>query len=442
MFLLMRLIIVAGLFIGCYFAVTASVYELLRIQADQNKYNSTIGNIEVVDPFADFDLFGEFNFDDADLRSNQGGYAYVREYRVAVDFDGTVNSYNLLVNNQPTQFTTSHARTLQSMYEISFYGWYGNLLATIRLEIRFWFTVSVTRVELRIDDVSANDFGLFNQFRMFEGLRFRIIQEQYNSLPDTEVGDNIFVFFEVNDHVQYIVRTAHNTTVQSPIVLQPGDSVMYLINGQIINLNTHRFTQNTRVTVLINQVTFSITFDPGDASNINNAPVILHYISGMMPTFDLSQWQTPGLTFIGWNHNIVPAIANTTYVAQWEWANNLLWQGHVTINLATNYNVNTIAGTTMLFVPGQAVDFMFGISRASPPGTFAIVNISLPFQTSGTVNVDRNYSWFGAGYEIQTVTLRYAFTFSATNITIRVTRLSGVAFTSPINLFEVRSFAF
>lgn len=171
-----------------FFLTSTAINGFIGVKADMAKHNGTYGNSQYIDIYEDFDFY-DISLDNPMFYPKAGGgYEFRIDYPKAIEFDGTTNKYNLLVNNTPCRITESSGSQLRGSWIQSFYdlSWDSQHICDITLTIRFIF--SHTTITLLIEtDITAKEYGYLRQYISVDGLRVRIIAEQYNTPQLAEV---------------------------------------------------------------------------------------------------------------------------------------------------------------------------------------------------------------------------------------------------------------
>lgn len=170
-------ILVIILCIAWVFAGFNSGINMYKYYSTESKTN---GELVVKDPYEDFNYY-EYSLKDFSwYKSEDGNYYYHKNYATSLEFDGTNESYVLLVDNVPCKQTESQNGRLKGYSNIKFYDVDNNLRANIDLTISFTFYAS--NIDLRID-TNATDKGilLLNEYIKVNGFNLRIINKVYTN---------------------------------------------------------------------------------------------------------------------------------------------------------------------------------------------------------------------------------------------------------------------
>lgn len=325
--ILTEVIIMVLLAVASYFLVTSALTDFMRVQADKAKHNSTWGSIRVVDVFEDFNAF-DIEVDEPIFQRNGTHYEIAREFRVPFEFDGTVHKYNLLFNNQPADSTLSTGPQLQATYKLAFWDLQGRPVTSMDIGIRFVF--SVTRVYLTLTtEINITQLGYLNQYLMVNGLKLRLIDEQYNSAP-LETTSSVFALFVNNGETLKVVGVPLNTSLQNFSISTPeGYSARFIVNSKPININTYVFTESTTVHVEFEPIVFAITFNDGISSTLVQVPY--------NTTPDITPRTIIGFDFVGWDKPF-PITSDGTYTAVYKLSDGYVGGYYQVDSLSTNTN--------------------------------------------------------------------------------------------------------
>ena len=168
---LIFLFCMAWTFFGVYCGFTCYHYY-----ADKS---FTVGAPIVADPYEDFN-FHEYNVGKsiAWYASTDGGYEYTVTYRTSIEFDGTQNQYEILINNTPCDETSSAYGKLQGKARMLFYSVDNKLDTFIDLTINFTFYAS--KIELNITTSADKDnLPYLEEYTAINGFNIRIIEKIY-----------------------------------------------------------------------------------------------------------------------------------------------------------------------------------------------------------------------------------------------------------------------
>ena len=155
-----------------------AVTDLLNVRADMARQSATHGRITHVNMYEEFTAF-DIRLTDIVFYKVGNEYVFTREFNTTYQFNGTVNKYNLLVNDRPAARTVSNAGNLVGFHELGFFDLNGGQICIVPLEIRFTFSVS--RITVRISStVSDENFGYLRQYVEINGIHLRLIEEQFN----------------------------------------------------------------------------------------------------------------------------------------------------------------------------------------------------------------------------------------------------------------------
>ena len=172
-----RPILVTILCIGWVFAGFNSGIEMYRYYSTKSQ---THGELDTKDPYEDFNFYQYELNDFAWYKNDDGQYYCHKNYATHLEFDGTNESYILILNNKPCKETNSQNAKLQGKQNIKFYDIDNNLSANIDLTISFTFYAS--NIDLQID-TNATDEGikLLTEYVKVNGFTLRIIKKVYTN---------------------------------------------------------------------------------------------------------------------------------------------------------------------------------------------------------------------------------------------------------------------
>ncbi len=141
------------------------------------KESSTIGTIEIHDPYEDFNVF-EYNLGNIVFYPEADGtYSYNTTYKVGYEFDGTDKSYEILINNAPCYNTISTAGQIHGDFELIFYDTEGKLINSIDIDISLIFYTS--HIDMTVDtSATADTVGLMQEYVAINGFEIRIIEPE------------------------------------------------------------------------------------------------------------------------------------------------------------------------------------------------------------------------------------------------------------------------
>jgi hypothetical protein len=269
---------VMGLAVVMFLSSTA-LTEGLLIRADINRRSEVIGQLRIVNVYEDFD-FHTISLDPVFDREG-AHWVYRREFNTFIEFDGTANKYNMLVNNRPADITLSNAGIVFALYRINFFDLGGNFICEIPLEINLRFSQARTTVEVRTA-VGSYEHGYLLQYVESNGLRLRLIEEQHRSSFNRR-HDVTFIVDGV-ETTQSVL--AGNTALSiAPQGLPPkfGYTTGWSIDGQAItNLSQYlvfRDVTFTAIEVPAYRVVFEGNRRVGNASNNRDVTINLSSVT-------------------------------------------------------------------------------------------------------------------------------------------------------------------
>lgn len=170
--ILIVLLCIGWLGLGTYSGVTLYKYT--------NTQNQVIGEPTIHDPYENFNFY-EYNLSNIVWYQTEDGYQYEEEYKTTnIDFDGTTNTYELLVNNTPCNKTTSTSARLHGEFIKQFRDFDGNIADIISFNIDFTFSKSSIILNIS-NNATPDNIGLVTEYIDVEGFNLRIINSVYVS---------------------------------------------------------------------------------------------------------------------------------------------------------------------------------------------------------------------------------------------------------------------
>lgn len=171
---LVGLFAIAWFFSGVYSAFTGY------------KYYSTVskvhGTLEEHDIYEDFDFY---KYDIADFsleKGDDGVFYYSKTYATSIEFNGSENTYVLLINNKPCDDTISSFGKLQGSTLIRFEDVDGNETNQIEVNVEFTFYSSSIKL-LVTTSATEENLGLIKSYFDINGFSLRIIEAVSNQTP-------------------------------------------------------------------------------------------------------------------------------------------------------------------------------------------------------------------------------------------------------------------
>ena len=173
-----RIIISVIIYLIMTITIIVGVYFSFEVKNRKLRTSETYGNLSYVDPYADFNLF-DMNLDNIEFYSDGELRYFNTSFPVKnVEFDAENNHYNLLVNNSPANAEQSSYGFLVADYDLYFQNLNGEIVSSVTMN--FVVKVYVSKIDLEVK-VNANneDFGYLLEYIKINGLKLRIIEEQY-----------------------------------------------------------------------------------------------------------------------------------------------------------------------------------------------------------------------------------------------------------------------
>lgn len=283
--------------VALYLLATTAIYGYLGVQDDKSKHNGTYGKIEYVDIYKDFNVF-ELDLKDVVFYKGIDGYVYSKEFDTVIDFDGTSNKFNLLINNTPCNTTISNAGQLYGIWHRTFDDLNGIRSCDFTLNIRFQFTVSkiILTVETKMTE---KDFGYLVQFINVNGFKLRIIDEQYNA-SQNDVIDTCYVYYhnQLNGELMGVKSFSIGSKITVPKTLAPVGHYFsnWKIDGKTISLLNYELSGNVHIYGTLTVETFTVYLNDG---NITRGYVTVPY-GEKISNLSIYQYKI-GHTFGGWS---------------------------------------------------------------------------------------------------------------------------------------------
>lgn len=173
-----KIIISVIIYLIMTITIIVGVYLSFEVKNRKLRTSETYGNLSYVDPYADFNLF-DMNLDNIEFYSDEELRYFNTSFPVKnVEFDAENNHYNLLVNNSPANAEQSSYGFLVADYDLYFQNLNGEIVGSVTMN--FVVKVYVSKIDLEVK-VNANeeDFGYLLEYIKVNGLKLRIIEEQY-----------------------------------------------------------------------------------------------------------------------------------------------------------------------------------------------------------------------------------------------------------------------
>ena len=171
---------------------------VVNIYKVSNQRNDTIGTLGSFDYYSDFDICVLETNPVFYYSVETGDYEYISIYNTAIDFDGTNNAYNLLVNDKPCSVIKSTAGKLYGEYNLSFNDLDNNEITDLTLKIEYKFYVS--KIELSIKaSLTEEQANLLNEYFFVNGCELRIIENVYYGGNEEDL-EYVYVNFYDNEN--------------------------------------------------------------------------------------------------------------------------------------------------------------------------------------------------------------------------------------------------
>lgn len=177
--------------------IFTGIYTGLDIYQTETARSQVFGEIEQHDYWEDFDIFN-CNLSDAIFYgiNNNTGYEFKTAIQKSVPFDGSKNSYSVLINNAPSVKEKSSAGVLTAEHTINYYDINGvhELSTTLSIEIRFY--QSELQITIQTDN-NESEHAHFLEYKKFNGFTLRIIDAQFKpGVSTTKTYTANFIGFE------------------------------------------------------------------------------------------------------------------------------------------------------------------------------------------------------------------------------------------------------
>lgn len=193
--------------------IGAGVYSGLRVYEHKQQHSETFGDITYHDVYEDFNVF-DCDLSDAIFYPKNSGYEYNLTIDKSVKFNGSVNKYNVLLNNQPSDTEASTAGILTAQNVINLYNINGVQTDKITLGITIKFYQ--TSVEISIsNNNTASQQSQFLTYQKFNGLHLRVIESQYTK-PASEKQYYTISFIDYDNSVISIERVYKGAQIVKP----------------------------------------------------------------------------------------------------------------------------------------------------------------------------------------------------------------------------------
>lgn len=204
-------LVIGIVLIGAGVVVGLGVYDVKTARS------STYGELTKHDPYEDFNV-SEYNLNEAVFYKNGTLYTFTESYPIESEYNGSEETFNLLINDTPCQRNVSTAGTHRGEADIVIYGLDGQAEARILLEIEFKFYLK--RIDLKITSVASDVvWGKFLEYMDMNGLNLRIIEGQYQPSLETVTQERCFVkFYDSSDLVAVISQPLGDLVEEIPTI--------------------------------------------------------------------------------------------------------------------------------------------------------------------------------------------------------------------------------
>lgn len=158
--------------------VIGGVYSVMAVDKNKKAYSEVFGEIEEKNIYEDFNVF---NCDLSGAKfyaQESGGFIYTTKIPQSVEFNGTKNKYNILLNETPSHNELSSAGTITADNTQTYYSTDGSILlqTTLNIEIKFY----QSNIEINLSNKNtASQQKYFLEYIAFNGLHLQIIEKQY-----------------------------------------------------------------------------------------------------------------------------------------------------------------------------------------------------------------------------------------------------------------------
>ena len=169
----------------CLVMFVSGVYSVFTAWDYYNTHSTVVGELEVHDPYEDFNFY-EYDLQDFSLlreqETNEDGevistkFYFETTYATSIEFNGTENTYTLLINDKPCDMTMSNYGKLYGTTTIHFDDVDGTEKEVIELDIDFTFYSS--NILLRIEtDATQDNASMLEEYFKINGFNLRLIEE-------------------------------------------------------------------------------------------------------------------------------------------------------------------------------------------------------------------------------------------------------------------------
>lgn len=169
----------------CLVMFVSGVYSVFTAWDYYNTHSSVVGELEIHDPYEDFNFYEHDLEGFALLREQETDeegnvlstkFYYETNYATSIDFNGTENAYTLLINNKPCDTTMSNYGKLYGTTTVHFDDVDGTEKEVIELD--FDFTFYSSNILLRIEtDATQDNASMLEEYFKINGFNLRLIEE-------------------------------------------------------------------------------------------------------------------------------------------------------------------------------------------------------------------------------------------------------------------------
>lgn len=401
----------------------------IDLYKDYNKGN------KILNDYSYEELYKDFQIDDVTLgkdtvfyKIEDGKYAYTKVINKYIDFDGTANKYNLIINDRPCNITSSAYGTLYAKYNLNYYDIYGKEITNTPLEL--YYTFYQDKIEIRIT-ATATDQGYSHLSNYLErrGLHLVLCEEVYN-LDITEDLERVFVKYNINGNIT-TTSIAYGSSLlpPTPPTIEGKTFKGWSDGTGLVDLNTYKALKNTTLTAVYEANKYTVTFKNGDT--VLSTQTVEYGNNATAPAV------TPGTgyTFAGWDKSLKNITEDRVISATF---NKI--QYTIIFYDCDQRNTFTDLGSDV-FVIGDTVTYPF----EAPQGyTFAGWSLDMYGQTgdlptSFTLDANRISQLFtnslvGRGLVAYCTVNNYTLTFTDSYLEVRQGSSTGTALTTGCSL--------
>ncbi len=147
-----------------------AMFNMIKVFTATSTTTGSITETKFFEKVTDF----EFNGSKVQLMQNNNQFTYSTDLKAVNDFDGTTNSYELLINNQPCATNSVGAGEMESTFVLTFYNSNGTVAANPTLIIQIKFYTTRTNINL-VTFSSANDVGYLQSYIANDGFNMQLV---------------------------------------------------------------------------------------------------------------------------------------------------------------------------------------------------------------------------------------------------------------------------